>query len=99
MDKALEWIVENGIEKEDDYPYEAVDDVCRYNKTKVVVSISSFNYVKENDENELKKAVGTVGPISVAIDATGNFQFYSSGWIIFLLVEFQYFLFIYLNIF
>lgn len=36
--------------------------------------------IPEGDENALMKAVGTVGPVSVAIDASSTkFQFYHDG--------------------
>ncbi|KAJ8943311.1 hypothetical protein NQ318_004752 [Aromia moschata] len=78
MDKALEYVEGNGIMSEEDYPYEAEDGNCRFDASRTVTTISKYLYVKEGDEEELKAAVATVGPISVAVDATG-FQFYKQG--------------------
>merc|ERR1711963_299286 len=60
MDFAFKYIKENGgIDTEESYPYEGMDDTCRYHR-------------RDN--------VATVGPVSVAIDASQpSFQFYSEG--------------------
>ncbi|XP_028138896.1 procathepsin L isoform X1 [Diabrotica virgifera virgifera] len=80
MDKALEYIeTAGGIMSENDYPYEGVDDKCRFDSSKVAAKISNFTYIKKNDEDDLKNAVIAKGPISVAIDASFNFQLYDSG--------------------
>ncbi|KAG5870086.1 hypothetical protein JTB14_015185 [Gonioctena quinquepunctata] len=78
MYKALEYVVANGIMPENDYPYEAYNDLCRLNKSDIAVRIESYEIVKASDEVELQKAVALKGPISVAIDADG-FQLYESG--------------------
>ncbi|CAG9861116.1 unnamed protein product [Phyllotreta striolata] len=79
MISALEYIEKNGIMSEKDYPYEAIDDKCRFNNSDVAVKISSFTKVTIGDEDDLKEKVALIGPVSVAIDATFNFQLYSSG--------------------
>lgn len=79
MDLALEYIEANGIETEKDYPYRAIDEPCSTNKSAPLIKISSHVYVKQKDENALQQAVASIGPISVAIQATDNFQMYSSG--------------------
>lgn len=69
-----------GIESETDYPYEAKDDKCRFNKTKSVTSLSNYVDIKHFNENALQKAVATIGPISVAIDASDfDFAHYKEG--------------------
>lgn len=79
MDLALEYIEQNGIYTEEDYPYRGVNENCVANKSDSLVKVISHAFVKRNDEIELQKAVATIGPISVAIDATFWFQFYRSG--------------------
>ena len=69
-----------GIDTESAYPYEAVDDTCHFKKRDVGATDVGFVDIKQGDEEDLKAAVATVGPVSVAIDASQpSFQFYSEG--------------------
>ena len=53
---------------------------CYYNQQYNVASDTGFVDIPSGDENALKVAVATVGPVSVAIDATKpSFMSYSSG--------------------
>ena len=81
MDQAFEYIKENnGIDTEDSYPYEAVDNQCRFKKDSVGATDTGFTDIKSKDENALQQAVATIGPISVAIDAShSSFQLYKRG--------------------
>jgi len=81
MDAAFQYIKLNGgIDTEESYPYEAKDGTCRYSAKYAGGEDTGFVDVPEGDEGALKEAVATVGPVSVAIDAShSSFQFYSSG--------------------
>ncbi|UYV70826.1 CTSL [Cordylochernes scorpioides] len=81
MDQAFEYVIKNsGIDTENSYPYEAEDDKCRYKKNSVGATCTGFKDIPSGDENALLQAVSTVGPISVAIDASQeSFQLYSGG--------------------
>lgn len=81
MDQAFAYIKDNkGIDTEESYPYIADDDKCSFNPATVGATDSGFTDVKSKDEDALKQAVGTVGPVSVAIDAShASFQLYSHG--------------------
>jgi cathepsin L len=80
MDNAFSYIKDYGIESEEDYPYKAAGGVCKYDKSKVVANDTGYTDVKSGSEDDLLAAVATVGPISVAIDASkSSFQLYKSG--------------------
>ena len=77
---AMDYVIKNdGLDTEDTYKYEAEDDSCRYNKTDSGATISKVIYVPPNNMTLLYHSIATIGPISVAIDAEGDFQMYSSG--------------------
>jgi len=80
MDQAFDYIKIKGVETEDCYPYTASDDTCTYNASCVVTKVSGYTDIKSGSETDLASAIATVGPISVAIDASHNsFQLYKSG--------------------
>ena len=81
MDDAFEYIIKNnGIDTEASYPYVARDERCRFKAANVGATEKSYTDVKHEDEQALTDAIATVGPISVAIDASHqSFQMYSSG--------------------
>ena len=81
MDQAFQYIKDNnGIDTEDSYPYEAVDNSCRFKAESVGATDTGFTDIKSKDEDALQQAVADVGPISVAIDAShASFQLYKSG--------------------
>ncbi|XP_078001441.1 cathepsin L-like peptidase [Glandiceps talaboti] len=81
MDNAFEYIkAVGGDESEEDYPYTARDGVCRFDASKVVATDTGYVDIPHDDEDALKEAVATIGPISVAIDASHqSFQLYKDG--------------------
>ncbi|XP_045612363.1 procathepsin L isoform X2 [Procambarus clarkii] len=81
MDYAFQYIKDNGgIDTEKSYPYDAEDENCRYNPRESGAEDTGFVDVREGSEMALKKAIATVGPVSVAIDAAhDSFQFYHDG--------------------
>jgi len=80
MDQAFAYIQQNGIETEKDYPYTAQDDTCAYVASKKAAEDTGFVDIPSGDETALVAAIATVGPISVAIDASqDSFQLYQSG--------------------
>ncbi|XP_038585708.1 cathepsin L.1 isoform X1 [Micropterus salmoides] len=81
MDSAFQYIQANGgLDTEDSYPYEAEDGQCRYNPATIGAICTGYVDVTQGDEEALKEAVATIGPVSVAIDASHlTFQLYESG--------------------
>jgi len=80
MDQAFDYIQKFGIERESAYPYTARDGQCHYDASKVVTKVTGHVDIPTGNEAKLKEAVATVGPVSVAIDASHlSFQFYRSG--------------------
>jgi cathepsin L len=78
--KALDYIASNGgIDTDDSYPYEAAGGQCRYDSSTIGATCTGYVMVDQS-ESALQEAVASIGPISVAIDASqGSFQSYSSG--------------------
>lgn len=81
MDQAFAYIKDNkGIDTEQSYPYKAIDQKCKFNPQTVGATDTGFTDIESGDESALESAIATVGPISVAIDASqSSFQFYASG--------------------
>jgi len=82
MDLAFKYIKANGgIDTEASYNYTAkTGKKCLYNATNSGANLTSWVDIPHKSEIDLQKAVGTVGPISVAIDASRpTFHFYKKG--------------------
>lgn len=81
MDNAFTYIKDNGgLDTEKSYPYEGIDDSCHFEKSNVGATDKGFVDIPQGDEEALMKAIATVGPVSVAIDASHeSFQLYSEG--------------------
>ncbi|CAG2212204.1 CTSL [Mytilus edulis] len=81
MDDAFKYIkAVGGLETEDDYPYTAKQHKCDFDASETVASDTGFVDVESGSESDLKKASASVGPISVAIDASHqSFQLYKGG--------------------
>ncbi|XP_022602644.1 cathepsin S-like [Seriola dumerili] len=81
MTNAFEYIIKNkGIDSNAAYPYTGKPGHCKYNPQYRAANCSSFGLLPEGNEFELKVALATIGPISVAVDASRpNFVFYRHG--------------------
>merc|ERR1712241_503765 len=81
MDNAFSYIKQNGgIDTEKSYPYKGTNGKCHFTKANIGANDTGYVDVKAKDENALQEAVATVGPISVAIDASHmSFQLYAGG--------------------
>lgn len=81
MPNAFRYIRDNhGVDTEASYPYEGVDDKCRFKNKTVGANDKGYIEIPSGDERKLIQAIYTKGPISVAIDASQeSFHLYKSG--------------------
>jgi cathepsin L len=81
MDQAFAYIKANGgLDTEASYPYTAEDGDCNFSQNAIGATCTGYVDIKQGDESDLQNAVATVGPVSVAIDASNySFQLYSGG--------------------
>jgi C1A family cysteine protease len=75
--EAVQWVADNGLCSETDYPYETKDDTCK--KCNTVAKVSKCFQINSGDQVGLKHAVHKQ-PVMIAIEADRKvFQFYKSG--------------------
>ncbi|XP_038124418.1 procathepsin L isoform X1 [Cyprinodon tularosa] len=81
MANAYDYVVSNGLQTTETYPYTSVDtQPCFYDSSLAVAHIRDYRFIPKGDEQALADAVATIGPITVAVDADhSSFLFYSSG--------------------
>ncbi|XP_046663096.1 LOW QUALITY PROTEIN: uncharacterized protein LOC124355994 [Homalodisca vitripennis] len=86
MNMSFSYVQKNkGIDTEASYPYEAKNGTCRYNPKNKGATDNGYVEITSGSEKALQKAVATIGPISVAIDASHiSFTHYKSG-----IIDFQ----------
>ena len=78
MQTAMQYIQQNGIESDSRYPYKARDQTCAFNKGNVIATVSDVHCYENITNAQLQTYVSTVGPLSIAVDAS-SFQMYDSG--------------------
>eukprot|EP01119_Soliformovum_irregulare_P005859 TRINITY_DN175_c0_g2_i1.p1 TRINITY_DN175_c0_g2~~TRINITY_DN175_c0_g2_i1.p1 ORF type:complete len:335 (+),score=87.59 TRINITY_DN175_c0_g2_i1:95-1006(+) len=79
MTTAFGYIIKNGgIDTESSYPYLGFDSNCAFNSKTVGAKISNFTAFSD-DETIMATWLAAHGPISVAVDAGGVWQFYMGG--------------------
>jgi len=81
MDFAFQYIKDNGgIDGEAIYPYHGKDENCTFTKSGIGATDVGYVDIPQGNEHALKAALATIGPVSVAIDASNpSFQFYHHG--------------------
>lgn len=79
--EAIQYVRDNGIATEADYPYNAKTGFCsRYAVNRNLPTVQDFLNIPSGDEDKLKEAIATVGPIAVSMDADhDSFHHYKSG--------------------
>ena len=76
---AIEYLIQNGQMTEKSYGYTAKNSTCQFNKTEVVVTPTGVINIAPGNDQQILNVLGFLGPISVAVDVTTCWQFYSSG--------------------
>lgn len=82
MDNAFQYIEDNdGLDTENGYPYIGKDRPCHFKSSRIGATDKGFtDVVPHGEEKTLQEALATVGPISIAIDASqSTFQLYKNG--------------------
>lgn len=78
MDDALAYAEKNGVENETAYPYTGVGQDCGASPSETTVRPAVYVNIPPTDA-ALREALVTVGPVSIALDATFNFQMYNAS--------------------
>ncbi|VDN58124.1 unnamed protein product [Dracunculus medinensis] len=78
---AFDYVRKNkGIDTEKSYPYEGIQGKCRFKRENIGATDRGFIDIESGNEELLKEAVASIGPISVAIDASDwKFEYYAKG--------------------
>ncbi|CRK95271.1 CLUMA_CG008662, isoform A, partial [Clunio marinus] len=81
---AIDYVKENGVSSDFEYPYIAEDDVCTYHKEMSVATTHPFIdqvflVPTRGNETWLRDIVATVGPVSAVMCMEKSFFDYSSG--------------------
>jgi len=81
-DNGYKYVIANkGIDTEKSYPYAGWPGfICSYDAKNIGATLTKYVDLPTQDEGSLQKAVATVGPISIGMDASqASFQSYKSG--------------------
>ncbi|XP_018575904.1 cathepsin L-like proteinase [Anoplophora glabripennis] len=68
MEAGFEYIRDNGIETESDYPYTAREETCKFDRSKSITNVGGFVAIPQS-ESDLLDAVANIGPIAIAVNA------------------------------
>lgn len=63
-------MMNNGFNNASTYPYKGVKKSCQFDSNKSAGDINSFEQLPFFDEELLKNALATIGPLSTAIDGS-----------------------------
>jgi len=79
---AMDYIKENGIESENEYPYNMIENkYCKYSSEKVITKLDSYELCAEDDcstDENLYSALEK-GPVAAAVDGSEHFMLYMGG--------------------
>jgi len=80
--QAFEYIRFNdGINLESVYPYEGVDNLCRYNESYAAIgaTVKDVHNITAYDEDGILEAVASRGPVAIAFQVISGFSLYTGG--------------------
>ncbi|XP_070968152.1 pro-cathepsin H [Oncorhynchus clarkii lewisi] len=78
--QAFEYIKYNkGIMKEEDYPYTAHDDTCKFKTELAAAFVKDVVNITKYDEMGMLDAVARFNPVSLAYEVTSDFMHYDGG--------------------
>lgn len=76
---AFQYIYYKGFQSAGSYAYTGKDEVCKFDKTKVVGgTLGSYN-ITEGDELSMKQAIAKVGPVAISYRVIEGFKNYKEG--------------------
>lgn len=86
---AMKYVIDNeGIDTEKSYPLTSVffgqctsqkNCPCEFKRDHVGAKVSSYKSILVGNETDLQYAIKNIGPVSISIDVTKDFQFYTGG--------------------
>jgi len=82
MDDAFDYVLtkqHGAIDTESAYPYTGRSGTCHYQSAKSGATLGGWTDIEAGDEDALLDAVATVGPVSIAVDASIGWQLYFGG--------------------
>ena len=82
MNDAFQYMIDHQggmVDTEAAYPYTGRAGQCQYDAAKEGTKITKWTGIKQGDEDALLDAVATVGPVSIAVDASIGWQLYFGG--------------------
>ena len=72
------YILKNGMELEEDYPYVGYEESCKYDKSKVKVYITDIKHLNGTNEDDMKSWLLENGPLVAGFNAD-TLVYYSCG--------------------
>jgi len=78
IQNAFEYLLQNGIMKDRDYPYRGKDEECKFSSDKVAAKISGYQLADSINEDDIQNILFQSGPLTASIVGQ-PFQFYVGG--------------------
>ena len=78
-ERAVQYVADiGGIELESDYPYQGIQQTCKFNKNRVAAKVSGVTAIQPTDD-ALAEYMYANGPAMVEVYATQKWQLYTGG--------------------